>query len=431
MALFIQLKKMKLILIIFTTGKLACKFSFNDERFTSRAVYINNTLVQCPVPNIPPQLEGVVGVLEISLDGGIGYTNNSRKFQFKSASDATPCFAVPSSSLPLPVAEGGPFAAATEEHHKFYWLFLLLLVPLLLFLLWKLFSRNRKGEYKAPPAQEESFDVLPHLPPPSAPVRAKAPALVRAATAPPAPIEPEKKGKYKWEIAPSAYIGFGKGKMEVDWAGEAPQSAPHEQKRKRSLVQEQDSTGHLDEGAVAAKAKGDKNGLISKVEADHINEDAAPKGCWASIMSAFCCSSSSSSHRVTKKKKKAPPSLKELVNGTSSNRNVASSLAAHAADDSAAASIIPASSPAVPVKRKLDFANTTPQLGSRSQSVPDLHALAAAAAARGSNENDAALLAPNTNSLPPGWEALLTEQGQTYYENRELQVTQWEPPEVQ
>merc|ERR1712227_135264 len=46
---------------------------------------------------------------------------------------------------------------------------------------------------------------------------------------------PKEQGKYKWNIVPSAYIGFGKGKMDVDWAGKVPDSAPTANKKIKKL----------------------------------------------------------------------------------------------------------------------------------------------------------------------------------------------------
>lgn len=49
---------------------------------------------------------------------------------------------------------------------------------------------------------------------------------VEEVVAPPPPVN-------KWKVAPTAYIGFGKARMSVDWAGVAPASAPHEGIRKK------------------------------------------------------------------------------------------------------------------------------------------------------------------------------------------------------
>jgi len=47
-------------------------------------------------------------------------------------------------------------------------------------------------------------------------------------TSPVIPSSPQ-----KWKVQPAAYIGFGKGKMDVNWNGEAPESAPHALKRQQ------------------------------------------------------------------------------------------------------------------------------------------------------------------------------------------------------
>jgi hypothetical protein len=49
---------------------------------------------------------------------------------------------------------------------------------------------------------------------------------VEEIVAPPEPVN-------KWKVAPTAYIGFGRARMSVDWAGVAPESAPHEGVRKK------------------------------------------------------------------------------------------------------------------------------------------------------------------------------------------------------
>ncbi len=49
--------------------------------------------------------------------------------------------------------------------------------------------------------------------------------------APGAPVE-----KKTWEIKSSAYIGFGKAKMDVDFGDKVPESAPHEMVRKESKI---------------------------------------------------------------------------------------------------------------------------------------------------------------------------------------------------
>jgi len=37
--------------------------------------------------------------------------------------------------------------------------------------------------------------------------------------------------QHKWRRISTAYIGYGKGKMDVDWGGDAPESAPGERKK--------------------------------------------------------------------------------------------------------------------------------------------------------------------------------------------------------
>jgi len=49
---------------------------------------------------------------------------------------------------------------------------------------------------------------------------------VEEIVAPPPPVN-------KWKVAPTAYIGFGRARLSVDWAGVAPESAPHEGVRKK------------------------------------------------------------------------------------------------------------------------------------------------------------------------------------------------------
>jgi hypothetical protein len=186
---------------------LKCRFTF----FTGGQVLVqghhqNNTLMHCVVPD---KIGTGNPIVEVTTDG-VGFTDNGFTFEYvgncvQRRDDNVTAFAVG------PVVEGA--------NNWWPWLFFLLLPLLCCLLLGAWCCRRRKPKEQqqqrahAVPthetAAEEDFQIegldTTHVPPVS----------------------------NKWKVQPAAYIGFGKGKMDVNWNGEAPESAPHSLKRQQ------------------------------------------------------------------------------------------------------------------------------------------------------------------------------------------------------
>lgn len=176
--------------IFLNTPTLGCRFYRDTEdaaassRYT-KAVLMNSTWIKCPLPS-----EFFPGTwnLQYTIDGR-GYYDGA-KFKF-----GTVC-------RPELLVIWWPFCA-------------LALLPLA-------FCRPKKvapttttkvtrGVARAAPAATEEYEEYEE---------------VEEIVAPPEPVN-------KWKVAPTAYIGFGRARMSVDWAGVAPESAPHEGVRKK------------------------------------------------------------------------------------------------------------------------------------------------------------------------------------------------------
>lgn len=82
-------------------------------------------------------------------------------------------------------------------------------------------TKTSRGVARAAPAATEEYEEYEE---------------VEEIVAPPEPVN-------KWKVAPTAYIGFGRARMSVDWAGVAPESAPHEGVRKKVVKKVVNSQG--------------------------------------------------------------------------------------------------------------------------------------------------------------------------------------------
>jgi hypothetical protein len=182
---------------------LKCRFTyFTGEQVLVQGHHQNNTLMHCVVPDKIGT--ATAAIVEVTTDG-LGFTDNGFSFQY-----VANCGQNFTALAIAPVAEGITW---------WPWLFFLLLPLLCCFLLGAWCCRRRKPKEQrqqrsqAVPTQEtaaeEDFQIegldTSNVPPVSG----------------------------KWKVQPAAYIGFGKGKMDVNWNGEAPESAPHSLKRQQ------------------------------------------------------------------------------------------------------------------------------------------------------------------------------------------------------
>lgn len=168
---------------------LACRFYRDNESpdvaKNVKAILINNSTIQCPLPE-----EFFPGsyILEYTQDGR-GYYEGAR---FKYGTVCRPDFLViwwPFVALALlPLAFCRPKKTAPVTTQKV-----------------------TRGVARPAPAATEEYEEYEE---------------VEEIVAPPEPVN-------KWKVAPTAYIGFGRARMSVDWAGVAPESAPHEGVRKK------------------------------------------------------------------------------------------------------------------------------------------------------------------------------------------------------
>jgi len=172
------------------TKTLSCRFFRDGESptpdHTTQAIFVNSTLITCPLPTanfFPGQWN-----LQYTQDGRGFYDGATFKY-------GTLC-------RPELLVIWWPFCA-------------LALLPLA-------FCRPKKiapvttqkvtrGVARPAPAATEEYEEYEE---------------VEEIVAPPEPVN-------KWKVAPTAYIGFGRARMSVDWAGVAPESAPHEGVRKK------------------------------------------------------------------------------------------------------------------------------------------------------------------------------------------------------
>jgi len=172
------------------TGLLACRFFRDGESptpaHTTRGQFINSTLIRCPLPTqdwFPGQWN-----LQYTRDGR-GYYKAAK---FKTGTLCKPSLLIiwwPFLALALlPLAFCRPARTAPVTTTKV-----------------------TRGVARPAPAATEEYEEYEE---------------VEEIVAPPEPVN-------KWKVAPTAYIGFGRARMSVDWAGVAPESAPHEGVRKK------------------------------------------------------------------------------------------------------------------------------------------------------------------------------------------------------
>jgi len=172
------------------TGLLACQFTRPGEvptpDHTTKGVFVNSTCLICPLPS-RNWFPGTWTV-KYTIDGR-GYYDGTT---FNYGTVCTPQLLViwwPFCALALlPLAFCRPKRAAPVTTQKV-----------------------TRGVARPAPAATEEYEEYEE---------------VEEIVAPPEPVN-------KWKVAPTAYIGFGRARMSVDWAGVAPESAPHEGVRKK------------------------------------------------------------------------------------------------------------------------------------------------------------------------------------------------------
>jgi hypothetical protein len=172
------------------TGHLMCRYFRDGESPTpSRTTvgqYINATLIRCPIPT----QDWFTGTwnLEYTRDGRGYYKGPRFKFGTLCKSQLLiiwwPFLAL--ALLPLAFCRPAKTAPVTT-------------------------TKVTRGVARPAPAATEEYEEYEE---------------VEEIVAPPEPVN-------KWKVAPTAYIGFGRARMSVDWAGVAPESAPHEGVRKK------------------------------------------------------------------------------------------------------------------------------------------------------------------------------------------------------
>jgi hypothetical protein len=189
---------------------LKCRFTFpSGDQVIVRGHHFNNTLMHCVVPD---RLEAAdSAIVEVTTDGR-GFTDNGLSFQYGGncsqhrSDDNITTFVV---------------MTVTERSSTDWWpwLFFLLLPLLCCLLLFACCRRRRKPKEQQRAQVVSTTDTTPEE---------EAFQIEGLETNPVSPNSP-----YKWKVQPAAYIGFGKGKMDVNWNGEAPESAPHSLKRQQ------------------------------------------------------------------------------------------------------------------------------------------------------------------------------------------------------
>jgi len=187
-----------------TDALLRCRFTYpSGDQIIVRAHHFNNTLMHCTVPESLDMAE--TAVVEVTTDGR-GYTSNGLTFQYWgncSHENVTTVF--------------GVVTIVERDVGWWPWLFFLLLPLLCCLLLCGWWFRRRKPKEQHKPQAVSTTEAMPED---------EAFQLEGLETNSVLPSTPT-----KWKVQPSAYIGFGKGKMDVNWNGEAPDSAPHALKR--------------------------------------------------------------------------------------------------------------------------------------------------------------------------------------------------------
>lgn len=369
---------------LYSTSDFACVFvNTNDpsQRIEQPAQHVNDSNARCPTDNLP---EGTWFV-EVTVDG-LGITENENAFLVSNNTNV--CASM------LNQGGGSTNMLNVDEEGLCQELWICILIPLLALLLCLLIplayylskkTKSKKpaekgyhvGAPAAPPLQTKAQPVVP---PSAAPAAAPEDVeLVPKAANPPPEVND---GKYKWQVKSSSYIGFGKGKMDVEWKGDVPESAPHAIKRQKVKDEKGTLRGdplpQSEQEADDLEANGGRGGNDADVHgrgmhgADYDYEvEGTQQQSWWRRMLCCCCAG--------KTAKKTPTT------------------AAYApAASTQAAAMMPTTTPATPV----------PVLLPKNEDPP----------------------AANNSALPPGWEELTTDDGEVYYEHRDNQVTQWERP---
>jgi len=172
------------------TGTIYCQYTRENEavtaEHTTKGTWVNSTLIQCPIPT--ENWFSGEWTVRYTLDGR-GYYDGAK---FKYGTVCHPQLLViwwPFCALALlPLAFCRPKRVAPVTTTKV-----------------------SRGVARPAPAATEEYEEYEE---------------VEEIVAPPEPVN-------KWKVAPTAYIGFGRARMSVDWAGVAPESAPHEGVRKK------------------------------------------------------------------------------------------------------------------------------------------------------------------------------------------------------
>jgi uncharacterized protein YegL len=188
---------------------LRCRFTFpTGDQVIVGGHHFNNTLMHCAVPDRLDSANSAI--VEVTTDGQ-GFTDNGLTFHYvgncsqRRSDDNITAFGIVS------MTQG-------ETADWWPWLFFLLLPLLCCLLLCAWCCRKRKPKEQRAQVvsttettlEEEVFQIE---------------GLETNSVPPNSP--------QKWKVQPAAYIGFGKGKMDVNWNGEAPESAPHALKRQQ------------------------------------------------------------------------------------------------------------------------------------------------------------------------------------------------------
>jgi len=174
------------------TGLIRCRFNRGDEPVKdgheTQGVYVRDDIIKCPLPIASGTFFPGTWNVNYTLDGR-GYRRGS---QFKYGTVCRPELLViwwPFVALALlPLAFCRPKKVAPASTTKV-----------------------SRGVARPAPAATEEYEEYEE---------------VEEIVAPPPPVN-------KWKVAPTAYIGFGRARLSVDWAGVAPESAPHEGVRKK------------------------------------------------------------------------------------------------------------------------------------------------------------------------------------------------------
>jgi len=193
-----------------TDAFLKCRFTFlTGDAVIVRGHHFNNTLMHCLVPD---ELDSAnSAIVEVTTDG-LGYTDNGYSFQYLNS-----CNQRNENITALGVVSVGDRGTVWWP-----WLFFLLLPLLCCLLCLCLWCLRRRQPKEQPPQQVLAVSTMETSPEEEI---FQIEGLETSSTVP--------SSSQKWKVQPAAYIGFGKGKMDVNWNGEAPESAPHALKRQQ------------------------------------------------------------------------------------------------------------------------------------------------------------------------------------------------------